>query len=265
MDAQIKYDLIDYVKEQRCGEACKKRLRDFCATLEPKTMTIYRGHKNSRQIRNNLWYSATKSYKVAKEEFAGDKCCVFKIHAVNVPIIDINAYVGDDIGHYAEEEECILLGGGEFYRNANMIASETGFTETIDKDGVAHFECWYTISKTNKSSPKSRSRSRSKTRDTRSLWLKVFETIPSEEYDFIDSPEDIMSDYDLTEDDRVKIYKKIKSLQPKNSFNGNSSRSSSRSRNSSKGGRKYRKTRTRSMSRTRSNLMKNKRKSKRKY
>jgi len=133
--------LIDYVTNfSQIGTKSKKLIRELCESQEPWSGTLYRGHYTSKQIRKGEWYSASKSEKVAREQFSTKgKCCVFHIHLIHVPVIDVNNLVGEYINLYSEEEEFIFLGGGTFYANSDM--TEEGFAEI--KPGV--FECWYTF------------------------------------------------------------------------------------------------------------------------
>ena len=128
MDEDTKKVVIDYIKEQRINSAGTKKIKEFCATQPPVSKTVFRGHKRSREIRFNAnWYSATELVKVAREEFASADCCVFTIHLVDIPIIDVNKFVGEEIGHYKEEQEIIFLGGGAFYQDKK--GHERGFIE----------------------------------------------------------------------------------------------------------------------------------------
>jgi hypothetical protein len=101
---------------------------------------VYRGHIDDDEIRPSPWYSVTSSHRVAKEQFSGKTCCVFKIHLVNVPVIDVNKHVGKYIGHYAEEDEYIFLGGGVFYKDDAL--RKQGFIKTK----AGEYECWYALS-----------------------------------------------------------------------------------------------------------------------
>ena len=169
--------LISYVTNQEYGKN-KKMIEIFCKKQPPQTLTLYRGHMNSTEIRKNLWYSTTNSKRVAKEEFAGKTCCVFTIHAVDVPILDVNKHVKGKIGKYAEEQEYILLGGGTFYKDKLM--TEPGFSNV----GDGEYECWYTFNK------KTRMKKTPPLRE-QALIQSFVDQISEEEYDLIDSPSDI--------------------------------------------------------------------------
>ena len=179
MDEDTKKVVIDYIKEQRINSAGIKKIKDFCETQPPVSKTVFRGHKRSREIRFNAnWYSASKLVKVARDEFASADCCVFTIHLVDIPIIDVNKFVGEEIGHYKEEQEIIFLGGGAFYKDKDR--NERGF---IEKAG--EFECWYMLDKEEAPSPSPSSR---KTPIEKTL----FALIPKDEYELINTPKDIV-------------------------------------------------------------------------
>jgi len=188
MDIAVEKDLIEYVTEQHLTSKSKERIKQFCQKQPLQSRVVYRGHANSNQIRESIWYSATSSYQVAKEEFAGKTGCVFKIHLINVPVIDINLWIGDKISKYNEEDEIIFLGGGTFYTNERK--NEKGVTDK----GNGLFECWYTLEP---SSPTSAS----------SLDV-IFNQIPEEEYDMINSYHDIVG-FNISDTEKQQIFDKI--------------------------------------------------------
>jgi len=196
MDEIIKKDLINYVTDQYTDEESIKRIKLFCQQQTPQSLVLYRGHKKSREIRfNDFWYSASFSKKVAKEEFSSGYCCVFKINLVEVPVIDINKFIGDDIGKYKDEQEYIFLGGGSFYKDNTY--NEKGF---LDK-GNGEFECWYKIDVNKKYDI-------NQTFDID----QILERIPEEEYDFINDPSDIIG-LNLTENQQMLVYNKIQQIK----------------------------------------------------
>ena len=202
MDEDTKKVVIDYIKEQRINSAGTKKIKEFCATQPPVSKTVFRGHKRSREIRFNAnWYSASELVKVAREEFASADCCVFTIHLVDIPIIDVNKFVGEEIGHYKEEQEIIFLGGGAFYQDKK--GHERGFIEKA----AGEFECWYMLDKEEAPSP---SPSSQKTPIEKTL----FALIPEDEYEFIDAPEDIFfSGHELTTAQKRTIFTMIPGKQ----------------------------------------------------
>lgn len=145
MDKYIKRDLIKYVTLQNITPASKQNIQDFCAIQPKLSITVYRGHGKSTEIREgNLWYSASANLQVAAMQFATETCCVFIIHLQDIPCIIVNNYVGRDIDDYADEEEIIFLGGGKFYKDPDH--NETGFNEVSRVNGKRTFECWYSLS-----------------------------------------------------------------------------------------------------------------------
>lgn len=211
MDPLVENDLIAYVVNQETTPDGNKRIREFCEKQEKKSLILYRGHKNSKTIRENIWYSASSSETVARDEFAGENGYVFKIHLVNVPTIDINYYVGNKIGKYKEEKEYIFLGGGAFYKNKHL--DTPGF---VEKNNI--IECWYSIPVA-KTSP-----------DETTKITQILKIIPEEEYDFIESPSDIIVDITIDKNTKTKVYEEIQKRKKKSS---------------SKGGRKTRRSRVR--------------------
>jgi hypothetical protein len=155
IDLTTKTHLKKYVTEQESTNDIKMSILNFCKQQPAVSLTVYRGHKSSQTIRNNEWYSSTKNLNVAVKEFTGDDCCLFIIHLINVPIIDINSLIKDEIGQYSEEEEIIFLGNGKFFKNEQM--TEEGFLELGYKKpyNKLTFETWYSFKdekKTNKNS-----------------------------------------------------------------------------------------------------------------
>lgn len=190
MDPLTKQDLIAYVKDQKTTEEGNKRIKEFCEKQTPVSTILYRGHKKSTEIRyNSFWYSATKSKQVAKEEFSSGNCCIFTVNLTEVPVIDINKFIGNEIGEYFEEQEFIFLGGGTFYKDQSF--NQKGF---LDK-GNGEFECWY---KFDKKEPFNIDR--------------ILDIIPEEEYDFIDEPSDIMIG-DLSESQKILVFNKIQQFK----------------------------------------------------
>lgn len=193
LDTLTKQDLISYVVDQNKTTEGNNRIKEFCEKQPPVSMVLYRGHINSREIRyNSFWYSATKSKKVAKDEFSSGGCCVFKINLVNVPVIDINKFIGDNIDHYREEDEFIFLGGGVFYKDKSLTIK--GFTDV----GNDEYECWYKIPTT----------------ETQSFDIDRAVKLLEYEYDIIDSADDIFID-NITNEQKQLVFEKIKEIKLK--------------------------------------------------
>ncbi len=140
--------LVDYVNKHRLDvtKDAKNIIHKFCAEQEKLTITVYRGHGKSQEIRPGLWYSSSKKNKFPLRVFSGKNCCIFKIHLIDIPCIDINKWIGNRIEEdLKEEEEIIFLGGGTFYKNKSL--TEEGFSELPKNEQTKKttFECWYTL------------------------------------------------------------------------------------------------------------------------
>ncbi len=202
--------LVDYVSEQHLDEISKNRIRSFCSVQYPLTTTVYRGHTKSQEIRPSIWYSSSKNIDVAANEFAGRDCCVFTIHLINTPCIDINKYIGKLIGSKATEEEIIFLGGGKFYKNEDL--TEEGFTPLGIRNGKQNFETWYS-NDTATSSKKQKYDSVDKSKETQPIQsnhdklIRLANLIDKDEYDIIDGPDDIIiPSFFLTKEDKREIF-----------------------------------------------------------
>jgi len=238
MNKITKQCLIHYVTEQSLqieGIQPELIIAEFCAKQQPINITVYRGHDKNKNIRPNLWYSASKSERVAAEEFSGKDCCIFIIHLLNVPCIDINALIKDEIKEYHEEEEIIFLGDypfetkgtgtktkGTFYNSPELL--EEGFRDlgSTNEYNKNKFECWYKIeidkgkeeeskeeeSKESKEESKeSKEESKNEEKDVIQQALNI---ISEDEYDFITTPDDIFIDnFNLTQEEKHEIFDEI--------------------------------------------------------
>jgi hypothetical protein len=207
MDEIIEKVLIDYVEEFHLDRNAEYLIYDFCSKQLPLTTTVYRGHDKTPIIKNNMWYSASFNMDVAGNDFSGKDCCIFIIHLVNVPCIIINNFIGDKIKNKTEEEEVIFLGGGDFYRNSEL--SEKGFVDLGKKNkyNKQMFESWY-------SDFKSEFKGQEKYEDdnnNKDIVKRLLNIIDPEEYDFISTPDDILSnELNLTQQQKEDIFKEIK-------------------------------------------------------
>lgn len=186
--------LKQYVHEDECDKICRTVIRRVIQQLPPQSITVYRGHRSSREIRPTDWFSTSKSKRIAKEDFSSGQCCIFKIHLVNVPILDVYQYIPR--GRVGDEDEIIVLGGGTFYKDSAMRNS--GFKDL----GHGEFETWYTMTPP----PPSASvvPSRSVNLDQIVKDLKEFN-------EFIDSEADIDSfQSGLTKEQRAFVFNKLK-------------------------------------------------------
>jgi hypothetical protein len=185
MDKFVEEVLIEYVKEQHLDR--KKRaetvISEFCSNQPPLSITIYRGHKETPVVRPGLWYSATTDINIAANEFAGKHCCIFIIHLMGVPCIDVNSYIGDKIGDKKDEKEIIFLGGGKFYKNNNL--TEEGYLELeMNEMKQRMFECWYSLFKLP---------STTQTKMVRNNVEHALSIIHPDEYEFITDIDDIIT------------------------------------------------------------------------
>jgi hypothetical protein len=208
MDKFVEEVLIDYVKEQHLDikKNAKMVISEFCSEQPPLSITIYRGHTKTSNIRPGLWYSATTDINVAIKEFAGDGCCVFVIHLLDIPCIDINYYIGDKIGDKKDENEIIFLGGGTFYKNNEL--TEEGFFELKTNDlNKKTFECWYSLTKLS-ALPNITQPVKQIVRNNVEHALSI---IDPDEYEFINSTDDIIFSDDtvLSNEEKQQVLNEI--------------------------------------------------------
>lgn len=196
MSSTIERDLIDYVTEQKTTAESKRNIRDFCESQPKITKTVYRAHTKSKTIRPSLWFSSTASKDIAVDEFMGRGCCLFTIHVVNVPAIDVNSLIGEKIGKYAEEHEFIILGDGTFYKDKALRHS--GFLETSSGE----FECYYSLDVD------------ADVTDATDAVERAIEIIPIDEYEFIETVDDInVPGLNLTEGEKGRLLEIILSTK----------------------------------------------------
>lgn len=204
MDESIKQILIDYVVDQYLDKKNKEEIRKFCSKQPPLSITVYRGHGRTRIINPGLWYSATIDINIASNEFAGNNCCIFIIHLIDIPCIDINKLIGDKIGEKKEEKEIIFLGGGKFYKNKEL--TEEGYLELGNKQfNKLMFECWYSLL------PKIESKIEPKMQVVKNNVEHILSIIDPNEYEFITSIDDIITDDKtvLTTEEKQKVFDEI--------------------------------------------------------
>ncbi len=204
MDEFVEEVLIEYVKEQHLDRKKNAEIviTEFCSMQPPLSITIYRGHTKTPVIRPGLWYSATTDINIATHEFAGGHCCVFIIHLVDVPCIDINHFIGDKIGAKQDEKEIIFLGGGTFYKNNKL--TEEGFLELeMDEFSKRTFECWYSLSNQHVR--------QSKIQVVKNNVERALGIIDPEEYDFINTIDDLVFDNNqlLSNEEKQQVLNEI--------------------------------------------------------
>lgn len=169
---------------------------------DPVEMVVYRGHIGSNKIHICDYHSSTLYERIAREEFSGGDCCVFKIHLVNVPVINVNKYLSGKIRSYEEEREYIFMGGGTFYKDPEL--KEPGFKDM----GDGNYECWYTLQEKEVETPISKV-------DEPINVERILSIISTDEYDLIDSIDDViktllMSGISVTTEEAKQILKHIK-------------------------------------------------------
>lgn len=206
IDDKTRIALIEYVVDQQVDENSTNIIRRFCRSQDPITTTVYRGHAKSQTIRPSIWYSASKNIDVAENGFAGKDCCVFIIHLINIPCIDINHYIGNQIRSKNTEEEIIVLGGGTFYENKDLTVE--GFKPLDIRNGKKNFETWYSF---DSKIPNEASQASQAAESTHDKLTRLSKIIDEDEHELIKVPNDIfIPGYDLTEDEKEKIFKIIK-------------------------------------------------------
>jgi hypothetical protein len=163
--------LIKYVVDHSIDKSGIEIVEQLCKKQPKVTMTLYRGHSpnytndyeednSHKTIMPRKWFSTSSSKEISEDRFTNktnkkidrnEKCCLFIIHVEDVPVIDINKYIGDEIGDKSDEDEFIVLGGGTFYQDEKQ--EEKGFKLLKNKKyEVDTYECWYFIDKKSVSS-----------------------------------------------------------------------------------------------------------------
>ena len=222
MDEFVEEVLIEYVKEQHLDRKKNAEIviSEFCSNQPPLSITIYRGHTKTPVIKPGLWYSATTDINIATNEFAGTHCCVFIIHLIDVPCIDINYFIGDKIGDKQDEKEIIFLGGGTFYKNNEL--TEEGYLELgMNKYHKRTYECWYSLSNQHITQPNqhitqpNQHITQPNTQVVRDNVERMLNIIDPEEYEFITSIYDIFDNNELSNEEKQQVFNEIKKRKAK--------------------------------------------------
>ena len=206
-----KENLVKYVKDQETSLDINNSILKLINESEPVTMTVYRGHGRTPTLKDSIYYSSTTSKKVATEEFSGKSsisdsgsgCCVFTIHLDNVPAVLVNETLRDlldDIGSYKEESEVLFPGGGTFYKDKDF--DEPG----IKDNGDGEYETWYNMT------PKTEEPAVTMPEDERNNIERALEIIDPDEYDLIESLQDIREmelPVELTDEEILLLLKQI--------------------------------------------------------
>lgn len=226
MDINTEQILVDYVTKHELdpNKDAINVIHQFCLQQEKITKTVYRGHREIKNIKPGLWYSSSENKLIAETKFSGSLCCIFKINLIDVPCIDINYWIEDKLPPYnTEEEEFIFLGGGTFYKNKSL--TEEGFSKLPKKyRGKQMFECWYKLNSPQLQIPVEEPVKPPITNNKRILnsAKEVLDIIPEDEYELITSKEDIIlpENYEVSDELLEKVLKKIQKMK----FNGGKKR-----------------------------------------
>ena len=144
IDSNTEKDLMDWVLNQSVSNKILNSIHSFCLEQPPVSMTLYRGQ--DKHIINpsfRKWFSTSSDSQQASAGFTDGECCLFVIHILNVPVLNVNKYIGRKIVSKSEEKEFIVLGGGTFYKDPQL--SEPGFLVAKNKHGKITYECWYSL------------------------------------------------------------------------------------------------------------------------
>ena len=214
VDPILQDDLIMYVTEQHLTNQSKQRIQQEIIKQPPQSRILYRGHDtySTHHINPFIWFSTTTSIKVAQKEFAGKSGVVYKIHAVQVPMLDINSAIGDRIKTYKDENEFLILGGGTFYKSDQL--NEPGFTHVKD---TQIYECWYAFKE-----PSYDDDDHDIIKPSVKLGDKIkniINQISEDEYEFINDPTDIVG-FDLTQDEKQMVFDAINEKKQENKKGG---------------------------------------------
>lgn len=113
---------------EECNKSCHAKIVDYLLQQPYVTKTLYRGQGSSTEIKKTDFFSCSSEYEIVIEEgFTRDVCCMFVIHIVDVPVIDVNKTLGE-YSLFPEQQEFIVLGGGTFYKDSAM--TNKGFFES---------------------------------------------------------------------------------------------------------------------------------------
>ena len=229
-------NLKKYVMDQITGVEVNDSILTMLHASEPVEMVVYRGHTRTPVINKGLFYSSTLYERIAREEFAGGECCVFKIHLINVPVINVNKFLKEQIKDYEEEQEYIFLGGGTFFQNREMTIE--GFKD----NGDGNYECWYTME--NKIDE---SKSVDESKQDMDI-ERILGIIDEEEYVLIESVEDVKetlqsSGITVSNEDAKKVFEHIQKLQDGGKKKKNKTRKQKKSKRQRKNKKKSKKHR----------------------
>lgn len=193
MDDRAKKCLHRYVHEFEKPQACINALLPIILQQPKRAITVYRGQDNTPII-NRLgirgFLSTSKQKEIAREEFSKGGCCVFTIHVEpDVPSLDVYQFIPK--GSKGDEDEILLPEGGYFYQDASL--TKEGFTKM---KAPGEYETWYTM-KVPPTSPAEMTVER------------ALSIIDPDEYELIDTPEDIDIGVPISAELRRAIFQEI--------------------------------------------------------
>ena len=191
------------------------------ANMKPlkKDKIYYRGSPNKglKLLKKKTFISVSKNIEDALA-FSGDQCCLYKV-MVDKNVKRLKTGVENEI---LLENNCCL----------EYVDSEESININGEKHKLYSLKIYSPSSCESRSRSRSRSKSRSRNRSRNSQKAKsrsanttnveksnvkikrMLEIIPSDEYDFITSPEDIpdMPDIILTPQEKLKVFEKIQQI-----------------------------------------------------
>jgi hypothetical protein len=193
----------------------EQRIQNLLNVTPPITseIIVYRGHNpRSRVIYQDSWFSTSSDVTKVRNQHISDgtTCCLFKLHLL--PGIK-TIYVDDTIKNAGlaktkfNESEIIVNGGGYFYIDESL--TREGFRQIEDYDGITQYEAWYST-KVPVRGPRL---------NTANI-LKKINAIPEEEFEMIDTVDELIRDgyifyLNVHEDNEKNIQAHINSKKSK--------------------------------------------------
>ena len=192
MDEHAKRCLHRYVHEHEKPDVCIRTLLPIILQQPKRAITVYRGQDNTPTI-NRLgirgFLSTSKRKEVAREEFSKGGCCVFTIHVeADVPSLDVCQFIPK--GSKGDEDEILLPEGGYFYRDGSLK------TEGFAQLKAGEYDTWYTM----KAPPAP---------PAEMTVERALSIIHPDEYELIDTPEDIDVGVPISLELRRAIFQEI--------------------------------------------------------
>jgi hypothetical protein len=134
--------LEHYVEKPNITQLERQAIYEYIRNAEPMTIRVYRGQM-SKELEDSDWYSTSIRRSVGEHFSSMPTSTLFIINVVNVPAIDVNEVLLSEGGwlndRYDTEDEILVLGGGDFYSNADMTMR--GMTKVDERT----YETWYTM------------------------------------------------------------------------------------------------------------------------